>query len=127
MAPEGFRRFERFDLRGRTLRFTVDLSHVPCGTLAALYFVAGNTGQHADVYCDMHTPEPCTEIDLFEGNKWALQTTVHTRTGSGPDGTCNEWGCTVNVGNWPRTRESGRPPLPTRQQSLSVAISLTSF
>lgn len=68
VADDGFKHFQRFDLRGRTLRYTVDLSKVPCSAIAALYFVAGRTTDSSDVYCDMHTPEPCTEIDLFEAN-----------------------------------------------------------
>ena len=98
------KRFQRFDLRGRTLRFTVDVSRVPCSVNAAFYFVAGNTQDEFDTYCDMNTKPPCVEIDLFEANKYALQTTTHTSIGTGAGGQCNSWGCLVNFGNYPRTR-----------------------
>ena len=90
--PRG--RYVKLDLRGKTLRFTVDASNVPCSCNAALYFVS-MTGP----YCDIQSTPACTEIDLFEGNQAAIQATVHTKTGLGGDGSCNQWGCTVNWGN----------------------------
>ena len=50
---------------------------------------------------DIQTKPACAEIDLFEGNLAAVQATVHTRTGVGGDGSCNQWGCAVNWGNFP--------------------------
>ena len=97
-------RYQRFDLRGKTLRFTADVSNVPCSVNAAFYFIAGNTQDEVDTYCDMNTQPPCVEIDLFEANRFALQTTTHTSIGTAANGRCNTWGCTVNLGNWPRTR-----------------------
>ena len=96
--------FMRFDLRGKTLKFTVDLSHVPCSTNAALYFVAMERSVAAE-YCDIQSSPPCTEIDTFEANIGALQVTVHTKTGTGGDGTCNQWGCGVNLGHQPYTSD----------------------
>ena len=82
--------YQLIDLRGMTLRFTVDVSKVPCSTNAALYFV--RMGESAK-YCDIQTHPACAEIDLFEGNRMAIQSTVHTKTGLGGDGSCNQWGC----------------------------------
>jgi hypothetical protein len=51
--------------------------------------------------CDIQSTPSCTELDLFEANSHAVQATVHTQRGLGGDGTCNQWGCTVNWGNFP--------------------------
>jgi len=93
--------YAHIDLRGKTLRFTVDVSRVPCSCNAALYLVSmpfPNGG-----YCDIQTQPSCTELDLFEANSHSIQATVHTRRGYGGDGTCNQWGCAVNWGNFPMT------------------------
>ncbi len=74
------------------------MSKVACSTNAALYFV--RMGEQSD-YCDIQTKPACAEIDLFEGNVGAIQSTVHTRVGFGGDGSCNQWGCAVNWGNFP--------------------------
>ena len=74
------------DLRGKTLRFTADMSRVPCSANAALYFVA----MRGDSYCDIQSSPSCLELDLFEANKGAIQATVHTQEGHGGDGTCNQ-------------------------------------
>ena len=102
----------KFNLLGKTLKFTVDVSSVPCGTNAALYFVSANElqwGNPVGEYCDINTQPACTELDIFEGNLGSLQSTIHTTAnGWEPDGTCNQAGCTVNWGNYPRTA-SGEP------------------
>lgn len=57
-------------------------------------------------YCDIQgyevdgdDVEPCLEIDLLEGNRKAIQTTLHTRSGHGADGHgCNQDGCYANLG-----------------------------
>jgi len=36
--------------------------------------------------------------DLLEGNRKAIQTTLHTQTGKQSDGTCNQYGCAINWG-----------------------------
>ena len=56
-------------------------------------------------YCDIQTPNSCTEIDLFEANSHSIQATVHTRRGFGGDSTCNQWGCAVNWGNFATTAD----------------------
>lgn len=71
-----------FDLRGKTLRFTVDVHDVPCSVNAALYFVASRTlKRHAvDDYCDMQTkPTPCAEVCGH-----ALRFTVHRQPPPSP-------------------------------------------
>ena len=81
--------YERFDLRGKIMQFTVDVSQVACSCNAALYLVAMTHG-----YCDIQSRgNPCTELDLFEANSHAIQATVHTERGEGGDGSCNQWGC----------------------------------
>jgi hypothetical protein len=74
------------NLLGKTLSFTVDVSHVPCGTNAALYFVAmhPSPGEQWATYCDiMSGGNACVEVDIFEANVGAIQSTVHTTTGEG--------------------------------------------
>ena len=85
--------YKRLNLLGKRLRFTVDLSRVPCSVIAAFYFVSMDV--HATApggYCDILSEPWCTEIDVFEANSAAIQTTIHSQKGIGPDGTCNEWG-----------------------------------
>ena len=41
---------------------------------------------------DDPTTGTCVELDLIEGNKKAVQATLHTRQGHGQDGTCNQDG-----------------------------------
>ena len=92
--------YERLDLRGKTMAFTADVSQVSCSCNAALYLVA-MSGQ----YCDIQSTPACTELDIFEANSQAFQATVHTKVGLGGDGTCNQWGCAVNWGNFPTTAD----------------------
>ena len=97
--------YKLLNLLGKTLRFTVDVSRVPCSTIAAFYFVAmPATAKSPDGYCDIQSSNSCLEIDIFEANRGAIQTTVHTKRGSGGDGSCNQWGCAVNWGNMPLVR-----------------------
>ena len=93
--------YAHIDLRGKTLRFTADVSRVPCSCNAALYLVSMQYPNGG--YCDIQTQPSCTEIDLFEANSHSIQATVHTRRGYGGDGTCNQWGCAVNWGNFATT------------------------
>ena len=47
-------KYVRFDLAERPIRFTLDLSNVPCGCLACLYFVAAKEPDASGSnYCDM--------------------------------------------------------------------------
>ena len=78
--------YEHLHLLGKTVRFSVDVSHVGCGCNAALYLVAmGHPSDGSSRYCDILGGEPgtppCVEIDLFEGNTKGMTSTVHTVTG----------------------------------------------
>ena len=95
--------YEKMRLLGKTLRYTVDVSQVGCGCNAALYLVAMRQPDGWNSrYCDINVgdPEPCLEIDLFEGNAKALATTLHTEGGEAADGKCNQWGCAASYGPW---------------------------
>eukprot|EP00965_Chrysotila_dentata_P155964 5153872-Pleurochrysis_carterae.AAC.2 len=97
--------YRSLQLLGSQLKFTVDLSGgVDCNCNAAVYLVAmrgptePSNGDDSG-YCDIQSKtNACTEIDLFEGNRKAAQSTLHTREGHGADGTCNQDGCFANIG-----------------------------
>jgi len=87
--------------------YTVDLSQVPCGVAACLYFVANRKPGPASNYCDIQPDYGgCFEIDLMEANSAAYEASLHTEIGTGKafDGTCNMNGCAVNVGRYPFTK-----------------------
>ena len=92
--------YEKLDLLGKTLRWTADLSAVECGCNAALYLVAmDHPTSSSPGYCDIQSKDhACLELDLMEANQKAVQTTLHTQTGTGVDGTCNQYGCARNWG-----------------------------
>ena len=100
-------RYEQLKLRGRSLRFTADLSRVGCGCVAALYLVdmpdRPDAMQQRSGYCDAVPRRSgsgaCVEIDLLEANSYGAHASLHTRAGRDADGSCNEAGCTVNWGN----------------------------
>mmetsp|Transcript_56101 Transcript_56101/g.111492 ORF Transcript_56101/g.111492 Transcript_56101/m.111492 type:complete len:421 (+) Transcript_56101:44-1306(+) len=96
-----------FNLLGKTVTFTVDLSGIPCGVAACLYFVSyWNPGPDSK-YCDIQPNfGGCFELDLMEANSHAYEASLHTEIGSGKnfDATCNMNGCSVNVGRYPFTR-----------------------
>ena len=80
-----------FDMRRLTLKFTVDVHEVPCGTNAALYFIGSHDLQTlapAEGYCDMQSTPSCVEIDIFEGNYAAVS--LHART-------CSTATCTIST------------------------------
>lgn len=110
-------RYVRFDLRGKTLSFTADVSRVQCNCDGALYLshMDPPSAERSSNYCGIMTDdarqdgEPCLEIDLMEASAKAFHTALHTTRGRvAGDGTCNDFGCTVNVGNRSLTR-SGVP------------------
>jgi Glycosyl hydrolase family 7 len=64
-----------FNLLGRTVSWTVDLSHVPCGLNATFYAVSltQKDGYH-DACATFFTT---TEVDFMEANQYAWHTTLH--------------------------------------------------
>uniref|UniRef100_A0A7S2R799 cellulase n=1 Tax=Rhizochromulina marina TaxID=1034831 RepID=A0A7S2R799_9STRA len=89
--------FQAFDLRGKTLGFTVDVSSVSCGCNAALYAVhmpaydssnSPTSTSSGDYYCDASAVSGvyCPEMDIMEANTGVLQSTAHS--------------CTLSSGNY---------------------------
>ena len=105
--------YERFDLRGKTMKFNVDLSGMQCRCAGTFYFSymkePGALGGHN--YCDIFSPlgdaydgsGVCTEVDIMEANTKAFHSALHTEKGEDVDGTCNHLGCVVNFGVHNRT------------------------
>ena len=59
---DGQSEYQHLNLLGKTLRFTADVSKVPCSCNAALYFV--EMSGHSPTYCDIQTQPSCTEVSL---------------------------------------------------------------
>ena len=82
--------FKTLDLRGKSLRWTTDISRVGCACNAALYLVSMAAAGQGDGsgYCDINGDGAgyCLEVDLLEGNRKAIQTTLHTQKGKDTDG-----------------------------------------
>ena len=84
-------------LERKTLRFSVDISKVDCGCIAAVYLVGmPEPSRGASNYCDGSRAFPhidghghCVEVDLMEANKHAFSSTLHTHPYTGCTGTCN--------------------------------------
>mmetsp|Transcript_83142 Transcript_83142/g.268986 ORF Transcript_83142/g.268986 Transcript_83142/m.268986 type:complete len:663 (-) Transcript_83142:494-2482(-) len=107
--------FTLFELLGKTLSFTVDLSRVGCGCNLALYLIngpakdeAGNpslgTCPWSPYYCDANKVcgQWCPEIDIMEGNSHAFASTPHkcdTPTSAGHYSNCDRNGCAQNTRN----------------------------
>jgi hypothetical protein len=72
-----------FMLKGQELSFDVELSSMPCGFNAALYFVGmtENEGgaESGTKYCDAQAVAGvfCSEMDILEANTKAQQYTTH--------------------------------------------------
>jgi hypothetical protein len=93
---ESSTKYFRFpDIRGQTIRFTVDLSQTTCSCNAALYLIEMPSTAVPDYYCDaqMDAGKACAEYDLIEANTRAFQATAH----SGDASTYGKWGCAWNI------------------------------
>ena len=123
-ATWGSHQYERIDLHAQPLRFTLDLSAVPCGCLACVYLVAmKDPAAGTSHYCDMaENVAPgwgggtCMELDILEANNHAMQTAIHTRTGGRyGSGNCDRNGCFARIGGPQSPAElRSRCDLPTR-------------
>jgi len=85
-------------LLGGSISFTVDISQIGCGLNAAFYLVgmpAASAGSNGDYYCDANAVggTSCSEMDLFEANRHAIQITPHGCSG----GSCDGGGCAKNT------------------------------
>jgi len=90
--------FSGVKLIGGSISFTVDISQIGCGLNAAFYLVgmpAASAGSNGDYYCDANAVggTSCSEMDLFEANRHAIQITPHRCSGSSCDGN----GCAKNT------------------------------
>jgi len=91
--------FSAVKLLGGSITFTVDISSIGCGLNAAFYLVsmpASSSGQNGDYYCDANSVGgvACSEMDLFEANRHAIQITPHRCTSST---SCDPNGCAKNT------------------------------
>ncbi|KAJ3114991.1 hypothetical protein HK100_001495 [Physocladia obscura] len=90
--------YEPIYLKNRKLTFTMDISEIPCGMNAAMYFTAINLSSEIGYgYCDGQNT--CNEFDVTEGNIGGQQVTAHPcplASQSNAQGTCSSWGCGIN-------------------------------
>ena len=83
IEEEGVNKNTMFKLKNQEFTFDVELSTMPCGFNAALYFVgmSENEGgaENGTNYCDAQAVAGtfCSEMDIMEGNTEAQQFTTH--------------------------------------------------
>ena len=118
LTPRGLSTLSTLCSYSEPLTFEIDISTVPCGCLACVYLVAmEDPSDTSPNYCDMDKSSsvpglmggPCTELDLVEANRVALQSTIHTvNDGSFGSGQCDRFGCLARTGgpNSPRERQT---------------------
>ena len=123
-------------LLGGSIAFSVDVGQVGCSCIAAVYLVAlpardpsGRRVEGHESYCDAvgWNGYPCPELDLFEGNRFAMTSTLHPcqryedaperwqnapRNAGNPNfpkdagppyyhGACDNWGCACKSADLP--------------------------
>jgi len=72
-----------FNLLGKRMRYTTDMSELGCGCNAAFYLTNLHQNKHKsecdDFYCDANNVcgQSCAEIDIQEGNKFSWHSTLH--------------------------------------------------
>jgi hypothetical protein len=117
--------FQKINPLGSTISFTVNLANVGCGADASFYLVgmpAPSSGSNGDYYCDANCVGGycCTEMDLIEANRHALQITAHKCTSltSG----CDAGGCARNTKNIPNGFGPGSNFQINTENSFNVAI-----
>jgi hypothetical protein len=117
IEEEGVNKNTMVMLKTQEFTFDVELSSMPCGFNAALYFVGmdANAGQaeNGTNYCDAQAVGGsfCSEMDIMEANTVAQQYTTHACTdacgsytshvpeckGNGsPASVCDQSGCGLN-------------------------------
>jgi hypothetical protein len=78
-----------FNLLGKKMKYTTDMSGLGCGCNAAFYLTSMHQNREAsecsDYYCDANNVcgQSCAEIDIQEGNKFSWHTTLHAKTDHG--------------------------------------------
>jgi len=93
--------FQLINPLGATISFTANLSSVGCALNSAFYLVgmpAPVSGSFGDYYCDANCYGGCccTEMDLMEANRHAMQITPHRCTNNTNTG-CDPAGCYLNT------------------------------
>jgi len=121
--------FDKINPLGSTITFTVDLATAGCGTNAAFYLVnmpAAQAGSNGDYYCDANGGSgngDCTEMDLMEANRHALQITAHKCTS--PTSGCDGGGCARNTQSIANGYGPSSSYTINTQNSFTVAITFT--
>ena len=117
IEEEGVNRNTLFMLKGKEFTFEVELSTLPCGFNAALYFIGMDANQggaeNGTNYCDAQAVDDvlCSEMDVLEANTVAQQYTTHACTDAcasynpapgckgrkgTPSNVCDQNGCGMN-------------------------------